>query len=65
MANDPQKTRDPAIVPNDERPHDLSQEEWAAIQEARADLAAGRHYTQEEIEAWIRERQAARHRHND
>ncbi len=61
MTHDPKHTPDTQFVPDDgEKPEDLSEEEWAAIQEAWADVAAGRVYTQEEIEAEVRERQAAR-----
>jgi hypothetical protein len=61
MGNNPHHAPEPSLVPSDdEKPDDLSDEEWAAIQEAWADVEAGRVYTQEEIEAEVRERQAAR-----
>jgi predicted transcriptional regulator len=63
MTHDPKQTTDQPAAPDDaQKPDDLSEEEWTAIQEARADLAAGRSYTHEEVEAWLRERQAARRR---
>ena len=55
MTNDPNRTSDSQLVPDDaEKPDDLSEEEWAAIQEAWADVAAGRVYNHEEIVAWLR-----------
>ena len=63
MAQQPIRTTQNSLVPSDaDKPHDLSDEEWAAIKEAWADVEAGRVYTQEEIEAEVRERQAARRR---
>jgi predicted transcriptional regulator len=61
MTDNPYRAPKPSLVPSDdEKPEDLSDEEWAAIKEAWADVEAGRVYTQEEIEAEVRERQAAR-----
>ena len=60
MTHDPKQSTAQPAAPDDEKPDDLSDEEWAAIQEAWADVEAGRVYTQEEIEAKVRERQAAR-----
>jgi predicted transcriptional regulator len=60
MTHDPKQSTAQPAAPDDEKPDDLSDEEWAAIQEAWADVEAGRVYTQEEIEAEVRERQAAR-----
>jgi hypothetical protein len=63
MSADRDRTPDPGGVPAEtDKPSDLSDAEWAAIQEARADVAAGRYYTQEEVERWLREHQAARRR---
>ena len=63
MTYDPKHTPATQQVPDaGDKPADLSDAEWAAIQEAWADVAAGRVYTQEEIEAEVRERQAARRR---
>ena len=60
MTHDPKQSTAQPAAPDDEKPDDLSDEEWAAIQEAWADVEAGRVYTQEEIEAEVRARQAAR-----
>ncbi len=55
MAHDPKHTPAPPSVPDDgDKPADLSDEEWAAIQEARSDLAAGRYYTHDEVVRWLR-----------
>jgi len=55
MAHDPKHTPDSQLAPDDsEKPDDLCEEEWAAIQEARADIAAGRYYTHEEVVRWLR-----------
>ncbi|MDZ7713642.1 MAG: hypothetical protein U5L06_11270 [Rhodovibrio sp.] len=67
MTHDPKHTPDTQPdtqqVPDaGDKPADLSDAEWAAIREAWADVAAGRVYTQEEIEAEVRARQAARRR---
>jgi predicted transcriptional regulator len=61
MTDNPYHAPKPSLLPSDdEKPEDLSDEEWAAIKEAWSDVEAGRVYTQEEIEAEVRERQAAR-----
>jgi hypothetical protein len=63
MASEPDPSAENSRVPSDDqKPDDISDEEWAAIQEAEADFAAGRYYTQEEVERWLREHQAARRR---
>jgi predicted transcriptional regulator len=63
MTHDPkQSTAQPGAPDDAQKPDDLSEREWAEIQEARADLAAGRYYTHEEVRAWLREHQAARRR---
>jgi predicted transcriptional regulator len=55
MTHEPkQPAAQPAARENAEKPDDLSEQEWAEIQEARADLAAGRYYTHEEVRAWLR-----------
>ncbi|MBK1669979.1 hypothetical protein CKO28_18250 [Rhodovibrio sodomensis] len=55
MTHDPKHTTAQPAVPDDaQKPNDLSEEECAAIQEARADLAAGRYHTHEEIVRWLR-----------
>ena len=59
MTHDPKHTPDTQPdtqqVPDaGDKPADLSDAEWAAIQEARSDVAAGRVYTHEEIVRWLR-----------
>jgi predicted transcriptional regulator len=55
MSEDRDRTPDPGGVPAEaDKPADLSDAEWAAIQQARAEVAAGRYYTQEEVERWLR-----------
>jgi predicted transcriptional regulator len=55
MGNNTYHAPEPSLVPSDdEKPHDLSDEEWAAIKEAWADVEAGRVYSHEEIVAWLR-----------
>jgi predicted transcriptional regulator len=55
MTHDPKQTTAQPAVPDDaKKPHDLSEAEWAEIQEARADLAAGRVYTHEPTLGWLR-----------
>jgi predicted transcriptional regulator len=55
MTHDPRHTTaQPAAPENAEKPDDLSEQEWAEIQEARADLAVGRAYTHEQIVSCLR-----------
>lgn len=49
-----QTTAQPAVPDDAQKPDDLSEAEWAEIQEARADLAAGRADTHEQIVSWLR-----------
>jgi predicted transcriptional regulator len=49
-----QSTAQPAAPDDAQKPDDLSEQEWAEIQEARADLAAGRAYTHKQIVSWLR-----------
>jgi hypothetical protein len=42
------------VPPDDQKPDDMSDEEWAAIQEAWADVAAGRVYSHADVVAWLR-----------
>jgi predicted transcriptional regulator len=55
MANDRHRTAaSPDVSPDDETTGELTAEERAAIQEARADYAAGRYYTHDQIVRWLR-----------
>jgi predicted transcriptional regulator len=55
MTHDPKHpTAQPAVPDDTPKPDDLFKEEWATIREARADLAAGRAYTHEQIVSWLR-----------